>query len=49
MDELSNQASVILCLERMEKYKFGQELRDEVENNWKNLRKDLEAEGVLFE
>ena len=47
--ELSNQVSVIMCLEKMEKYKFSRELRDEVENNWKNLRKDLEAEGVLFE
>ena len=33
----------------MEKYKFSKELQDEVENNWKNLRKDLEAEGVEFE
>ena len=49
MDELSNQASVILCLERMEKYKFGIDLRNEVENNWKNLHKDLKAEGVEFE
>ena len=49
MDELSNQASVIVCLEKMEKYKFGRELRDEVENNWKNLRKDLEKEGIEFE
>ena len=47
--ELSNQASVIMCLEKMEKYKFGIELRNEVENNWKNLRKDLEAEGVEFD
>ena len=49
MDELSNQASVILCLERMEKYKFGIDLRNEVENNWKNLHKDLQAEGVKFD
>ena len=49
LEELSSQVNVIMCLEKMEKYKFGQELRDEVENNWKNLRKDLEAEGVLFE
>ena len=48
--ELSNnQASVIMCLEKMEKYKFSKELQDEVENNWKNLRKDLEEEGVEFE
>ena len=47
--ELSNQASIIMCLEKMEKYKFSKELQDEVENNWKNLRKDLEAEGVEFD
>ena len=48
--ELSNnQASVIMCLEKMEKYKFSRLLINEVENNWKNLRKDLEAEGVEFE
>ena len=47
--ELSYQASVIMCLEKMEKYKFSRLLINEVENNWKNLRKDLEAEGVLFE
>ena len=39
---------IIMCLEEMERYKFGVELRDEVENNWKNLRKDLEAEGIEF-
>ena len=49
LEELSNQASVIMCLEKMEKYKFGIELRNEVENNWKNLRKDLEAEGIEFD
>jgi hypothetical protein len=49
LEELSNQANVIMCLEKMEKYKFGIELRNEVENNWKNLRKDLEAEGIEFD
>ena len=47
--ELSYQANVIMCLEKMEKYKFSRLLINEVENNWKNLRKDLEAEGVEFE
>ena len=36
------------CLETMRKYKFSQELINEVENNWKNLKQDLEAEGVEF-
>ena len=49
MELSNNQASVIMCLEKMEKYKFSKELQDVVENNWKNLRKDLEAEGVEFE
>jgi hypothetical protein len=47
--ELGNQVNVIMCLEMMEKYKFGRQLRDEVENNWKKLRQDLEKEGVEFE
>jgi hypothetical protein len=37
-----------MSLEEMERYKFKRILIDEVENNWKNLKKDLEAEGVLF-
>ena len=37
-----------MSLEEMERYKFGFELINEVENNWKNLRKDLESEGVEF-
>ena len=45
-----NQTNIIMSLEMMEKYKFSHELiYTEIENNWKNLRKDLEAEGVLFE
>ena len=40
---------IIMSLEEMERYKFKRILIDEVENNWKNLRKDLEAEGVEFE
>jgi len=39
---------IIMSLEEMERYKFKRVLIDEVENNWKNLRKDLEAEGVSF-
>jgi len=39
---------IIMCLEEMERYKFGVELRDEVGNNWKNLKVDLEKEEVHF-
>ncbi len=39
---------IIMSLEEMERYKFKRVLIDEVENNWKNLRKDLETEGVSF-
>ena len=39
---------IIMSLEEMERYKFKRVLIDEVENNWKNLKADLEAEGVLF-
>ena len=38
-----------MIVKKMKEYKFSDELCNEVENNWKNLRKDLEAEGVLFE
>jgi len=41
--------SVLFVVNKMKEYKFSDELCNEVENNWKNLRKDLEAEGVLFE
>ena len=47
--ELAYLPHIISCLEMMERYKFGLALINEVENNWKNLRKDLEAEGVLFD
>jgi hypothetical protein len=33
----------------MADYNFSKELIDEVTNNYKNLRKDLESEGVEFE
>jgi len=48
MDELSA-GSALFVVNKMKEYKFSDELCNEVENNWKNLRKDLEAEGVLFE
>ena len=47
--ELSYQPNIIQCLEKMEKYKFSAELINEVESNWKNLKQDLEDEGVLFQ
>jgi len=37
-----------LVIQKMKEYKFSDELCDEVLNNWGNLRKDLESEGVLF-
>ena len=50
LDELTlDHTKIIMSLEEMERYKFGKELIDEVENNWKNLKKDLEAEGILFD
>ena len=36
-------------LKKMKEYKFNHDLCNEVLNNWNNLRKDLEAEGVLFD
>jgi len=33
----------------MEKYKFSFGLSTEIEENWENLKKDLESEGVLFD
>ena len=35
-------------VKKMKKYKFSDELCDEVLNNWNNLRKDLDSEGVEF-
>ena len=50
LNELTyDHTKIIMSLEEMERYKFERILIDEVENNWKNLRKDLEAEGVLFD
>ena len=36
-------------MNKMKEYKFSDDLCKEVINNWKNLRKDLEAEGVEFD
>jgi len=36
-------------LNKMKEYKFSDDLCNEVINNWNNLRKDLGAEGVLFD
>ena len=44
-----NTGSALFVVNKMKEYKFGDDLCKEVINNWNNLRKDLEAEGVLFE
>jgi len=50
LNELTyDHTKIIMSLEQMERYKFKMILIDEVENNWKNLRKDLEGEGILFD
>ena len=50
LNELTyDHTKIIMSLEQMERYKFKRILIDEVENNWKNLRKDLEKEGILFD
>ena len=48
LNELSA-GSALLLVNKMKQYKFSDDLCKEVINNWNNLRKDLEAEGVLFE
>lgn len=49
LNELTyDHTKIIMSLEMMERYKFGFELINEVENNWKNLKSDLEKEGVEF-
>ena len=47
LDELSA-GSALYLVNKMKKYKFSDDLCKEVINNWNNLRKDLESEGVLF-
>ncbi len=46
--ELPLVKSIPIIVEKMKKYKFGDELIKEVCGNFKNLRKDLESEGVEF-
>ena len=49
LNELTyDHTKIIMSLEMMERYKFGFDLINEVENNWKNLKSDLEKEGVEF-
>ena len=49
LNELTYQhTKIIMSLEMMERYKFGFELINQVNENWKNLKKDLEKEGVEF-
>ncbi len=48
IDELSV-GSALYLVNKMKKYKFGDDLCKEVINNWNNLRKDLESEGVKFD
>jgi len=49
LNELTYQhTKIIMSLEMMERYKFGFELINEVENNWKNLKSDLIKEGIEF-
>ena len=48
LNELSD-GSALLLVNKMKQYKFSDDLCKEVINNWNNLRKDLEAEGVEFE
>jgi len=40
--------NILSCLDEMEKYKFGLGLIEEVEKNWKNLKTDLQEEGIEF-
>ena len=51
INEIINELSAVSALyvvNKMKKYKFGDDLCKEVINNWNNLRKDLESEGVEF-
>ena len=50
MEELKmDEDKVKFIVEKMKEYKFGDELCNEVRNNWVNLKKDLESEGIEFE
>ena len=47
--ELPLVKSIPIIAEKMKKYKFNDELVNEVGKNFKNLKKDLEKEGIEFE
>jgi len=47
--ELPLVKSMPIIVEKMKKYKFTDELIKEVCGNFKNLKRDLESEGVLFD
>jgi hypothetical protein len=49
LNELSSDRKLEFVLNKMKEYKFSNDLCKEVINNWNNLRKDLIAEGVLFD
>ena len=52
INEIINELSVVsglYVINKMKKYKFGDDLCKEVINNWNNLRKDLESEGIEFD
>ena len=49
LNELSSDRKLEFVLNKMKEYKFSNDLCKEVINNWNNLRKDLEVEGVLFD
>ena len=52
INEIINELSVVsglYVINKMKKYKFGDDLCKEVINNWNNLRKDLESEGIKFD
>ena len=48
LDELTADLKCNFVLNKMKEYKFSNDLCNEIINNWNNLRKDLEAEGVEF-
>ena len=49
LNELTYQhTKIIMSLEMMERYKFGFDLINEVNENWGNLKKDLIKEGIEF-
>ena len=52
INEILNELSygwALYLVNKMKRYKFSDDLCKEVINNWNNLRKDLESEGVEFD